>query len=627
MPVWSQWLSRAEARVVVGTAIAVAGVSFTHGGYFPREWGWTLLAFALAMVLVVLVRDRVGLGRFEVAAIVLLAAFTGWTGLSTLWSVSAAQPLLATERTLVYAAVLPAALLLTRPPKGGTWLLAGVMVAVAAVCGYALVSRLIPGWVSVFPSPDGYQLQAPIGYWNGLAILAAMGAIAAAGTAAEAQARTARMLAAAVLPVFVMTLYFTFSRGGLLALVVGGSVAVVVTRRRLHLLAVFAAVAPTAAMAVGYASQFPALRRAGASLADARTAGWHTGFVLVLCTALAAAVGWMLPALEQRVHIGARIRRLVGVVLIGAVALVVIAELVRLGGPSGVATKLSASFNQSLPQTGGDLNRRLASFSSDGRADYWRVAWREVRADPWLGGGAGSYERYWHRYRPTAFEAENAHNLYLETLAELGPVGLALLVAFLAVPFLAAIRNRAGPGVTAAAGAFAAFVVHCAIDWDFQIVAVTLAGLFCAASLLAASRPDAEPATLSTPARIGGLAVLLPLTALAVAMQIANSALANAATALDRGNTGLATRLATRARTWQPWSYEPLQLLGEAALATGRRADAQANFRGALARDTANWSLWYDLAQATRGTARASALLEARRLNPRAPELVSPPGT
>ncbi|MFL5962662.1 MAG: O-antigen ligase family protein [Gaiellaceae bacterium] len=627
MPVWSQWLSRAEARVVVATAIAVAGASFTHGGYFPREWGWMLLAFALAMVLVVLVHDRIGLGRFEVAAIVLLAAFTSWTALSTLWSVSAAQPLLATERTLVYAAALPAALLLARPPKGSAWLLAGVIVAVAAVCGYALASRLIPGWVTVFPSPDGYQLQTPIGYWNGLAILAAMAAVAAVGTAAEARARTARMLAAAALPMFVTTLYFTFSRGGLLAFVAGCSVAVVVTMRRLHLLAMFVAVAPTATMAVWYASRFTALTRAGASLADARTAGRHVGFVLVLCTALAAAVGWMLPALEQRVHVGARVRRLIGVALVGVLALVVVAVLVRVGGPSGVASKLSASFNRSLPQTGGDLNRRLASFSSDGRADYWRVAWREVRADPWLGGGAGSYERYWHRYRPTAFEAQNAHNLYLETLAELGPVGLGLLLAFLAVPFLAAMRNRARPAVTAAAGAFAAFVVHCAIDWDFQIVAVTLAGLFCAASLLAASRPDAEPAILSIPARIGGLAVLLPLTALAVAMQIGNSALANAATALDRGDSGLATRLAARARTWQPWSYEPLQLRGEAELAAGRRADAQADFRRALARDPANWSLWYDLAQATRGTARASAFLTARRLNPRAQELVSPQGT
>src|SRR5439155_19920722 len=201
---------------------------------------------------------------------------------------------------------------------------------------------------------------------------------------------------------------------------------------------------------------------------------------------------------------------------------------------------------RSLPQTGGDLNRRLTSFSSDGRADYWRVAWREVRAHPLLGGGSGSYERYWHRYRPTAFEAQNAHNLYLETLAELGPIGLALLLATFAVPFLSAARNRAGPGVTGAAGAFAAFIVHAAVDWDFQIVAVTLAGLFCAAALLAAGRTGPEPALLSRPVRAGTLAVLVPLVALAVAIQVGNSALADGTAALDRGNVALAARLAVR---------------------------------------------------------------------------------
>jgi hypothetical protein len=610
-----------EAPAAIAAALSVTAISFTHGGYFAREWGWALLAFALVSLLAVLARDRLGLGRLEVLAIALLSAFTGWTALSTLWSVSAAQPVLATERTLVYAAALPAVLLLTRSPRGSASLVAGVIGSATAVCGYALVSRFVPGTVTVYPPPDGYQLQEPIGYWNGLAILAAMGAVATAGMAAEGRTRTGRTFAAAALPLLVTALYFTFSRGGVLALVAGAFVALAVTRRRLHLLAVFALLAPAAALAVWYASRLPALTRAGSSLSDARSAGWRAGAVLMAGIALAAAVGFLLPTLERRVRISAPVQRLVGAALIGAVALVAVAGLVRAGGPSGIASRLSASFNRSLPQTGGDLNRRLASFSSDGRADYWRVAWREVRAHPVLGGGSGSYERYWHRYRPTAFEAQNAHNLYLETLAELGPIGLALLLATFTVPFVSAARNRAGPGVTAAAGAFAAFIAHAAVDWDFQIVAVTLAALFCAAALLAADRTATESALLSGPVRAGALAVLVPLAAVAVAIQVGNSALADGTAALDRGNEGLAARLASRAHTWQPWSYQPLQLLGEEALAAGRRADARANFEHGLARDRSEWSLWYDLAQASSGAAHAHALTVARRLNPQAPEL------
>jgi hypothetical protein len=604
----------------------VTAISFAHGGYFPREWGWAILAFALASLLAVLARDRLGLSRLEVAAVTLLAAFTGWTALSTLWSVSAAQPVLATERMLVYATALPAVLLVVRGRAGGASPVAGVIAAATAVCAYALATRLVPGWLTSYPSPDGYQLQEPIGYWNGLAILAVTGAVAAAGMAAEARSRAARALAATPLPALVTALYFTFSRGGALALVAGACFAVAITKRRLHLLAVFAALAPVVAIPAWYASRFAALTKAGSSLADARSAGRHAGAVLLVCTAAAAAAGWLLPALERRVQIGARIQRLVGAALIGVVALVALAALVKAGGPGGVASRLSASFNRSLPQTGGDLNRRLTSFSSDGRADYWRVAWREIEAHPLLGGGAGSYERWWHRYRPTAFEAQNAHNLYLETLAELGPIGLALILAGFAVPVFAAARNRAGPGVTAAAGGLAAFAVHAAVDWDFQIVAVTLAGVFCAATLLAAARPEAEPA-LTSPVRFGALAVLVPLAAVAVAIQVGNSSLADGSAALDRGDARTAARLATRARTWQPWSYEPWQLLGEEQLATGRRAEARASFERALARDRTAWSLWYDLAQANRGPARAQALGQAKRLNPRAPELAAVPAT
>jgi O-Antigen ligase len=620
VPVWSQRLSAWEVPTAVTAALSVTAISFAHGGYFAREWGWALLAFALVSLLAVLARDRLGLGPLEVLAIALLAAFTGWTALSTLWSVSAAQPLLATERTLVYAVALPAVLLVTRSPRGSASLVGGVIVSATAVCGYALLSRFVPGTLTVYPRPDGYQLQEPIGYWNGLAILAAIGAVATAGMAAESRTRTARTLAAAALPLLVTALYFTFSRGGVLALAAGVSVALVVTRRRLHLLAVLVLLVPASAMAVWYASRLPALTHAGSSLSEARSAGWRAGTVVVACSAVAAAVGFLLPELERRARIGARAQRLVGAALIAAIVLVVLAVLVRAGGPSGVASRLSASFNRSLPQTGGDLNRRLTSFSSDGRADYWRVAWREVRAHPLLGGGSGSYERYWHRYRPTAFEAQNAHNLYLETLAELGPIGLALLLATFAVPFVSAARNRAGPGVTAGAGAFAAFAVHAAVDWDFQIVAVALAGLFCAAALLAAGRTR-ESTLLSEPVRVGTLAVLVPLAALAIAIQVGNSALADATAALERGDGGLAARLATRARTWQPWSYQPWQLLGEEALAAGRRADARTSFEHGLARDRAEWSLWYDLAQASSGPVRAHALTVARRLNPQAPEL------
>src|SRR5437763_12875017 len=153
---------------------AVALTAAVNGGYFPTEWGWPALVFVLVAVLAVLVRERFALGRLELLAVGALAAFALWTLLSVLWSSSATEPLLSFERVLVYVTFLPA-VFLTTPRRSAPLLAAGVLVAATAVCVYALTTRILPGHLESFPPPDGYQLSEPIGYWNGIGILAAMG--------------------------------------------------------------------------------------------------------------------------------------------------------------------------------------------------------------------------------------------------------------------------------------------------------------------------------------------------------------------------------------------------------------------------------------------------------------------
>ncbi|TMM12709.1 MAG: O-antigen ligase family protein, partial [Actinobacteria bacterium] len=119
--------------------------------------------------------------------------------------------------------------------------------------------------------------------------------------------------------------------------------------------------------------------------------------------------------------------------------------LARAGGPAKLVGNAYDAFVSPERPTGQDLNSRLVNLSGSGRADYWRVAWREFTENPVLGGGAGSYERYWLRDRPNAFFARNAHNLYLEVLAELGPIGLLLLCVALGTPLVAAVRLRRRP--------------------------------------------------------------------------------------------------------------------------------------------------------------------------------------
>ena len=61
----------------------------------------------------------------------------------------------------------------------------------------------------------------------------------------------------------------------------------------------------------------------------------------------------------------------------------------------------------------------------------------EANAHPVAGSGAGTFSNWWLVRRNVPLSTQEAHSLYLETLAELGPLGLALLLPRSAVPLTA----------------------------------------------------------------------------------------------------------------------------------------------------------------------------------------------
>jgi tetratricopeptide (TPR) repeat protein len=216
----------------------------------------------------------------------------------------------------------------------------------------------------------------------------------------------------------------------------------------------------------------------------------------------------------------------------------------------------------------------------------------------------------------------DAHSLYLQTLGELGIVGLALLLIALLTPLAAAVRARKEPLIAAATAAYVAYLVHAAGDWDWQLAGVTVPAILLGAVLVAASRDDdvptsrrfVRPAAIATGCTVGVLSVL---------MLLGNVPLTRAGYAADSGNWAKSAREARQAMRWLPWSSEPWRLLGEAELAQRQRSAAAADLRRALAKDSRNWQLWFDLAAAERGPAAKRALARAARLNPLSPEIAT----
>ena len=215
----------------------------------------------------------------------------------------------------------------------------------------------------------------------------------------------------------------------------------------------------------------------------------------------------------------------------------------------------------------------------------------------------------------------DAHGLYLETLAELGPFGLILLVGALVLPLSVLGAARGHPLVPGGAGAYAAYLVHTGVDWDWELPAVTLTGLFCGACLLIAARRSYGAPRLSSSARWIGVAALVVAAGFAAVGLVGNTALSRSNVARQDGDWTRAASDARHAKTWMPWSPRPWVALGRAQLGAGLLPAARASFRKALSMDSGEWELWYRLASASRGQTRRHALREAARLFPRAESL------
>ena len=263
-----------------------------------------------------------------------------------------------------------------------------------------------------------------------------------------------------------------------------------------------------------------------------------------------------------------------------------------------------------------DLNQRLLSFSGNGRADLWRLAWDDAGRHPLLGAGAGTYERYFLVHQPPDFSrVRDAHNLYVETLAEVGPLGLLLLAVALLTPLAMLRAARRHAIVPAAVGAYVAYLVHTGVDWDWELPAVTLTGLLCGAAILLARRSAAAP-PISTRLRWSIVGTAVAAAIFATMTLIGNTALSRSTSARERGAQATAAADARRARFLMPWSPAPWQALGRAQLSAGLVADARGSFRRAIGLDDGDWELWYDLARSTTGAERANSLRHVAALYP-----------
>ena len=419
-------------------------------------------------------------------ALVGLAALCAWTALSLLWTPVAGATVDDLQRLLLYLGYAAGGAALFAQP----WVVRALEPALAAgalvVTGYGLSERLLPDLVDLDASVTaGGRLEQPLTYWNATGALAAVGLVLCVRMAGDPRRKPGLRAAAAGGAVPLSAgVYLSFSRGALAALAVALVVLLALAPAgRAQARALATTLVPGAAAAV-LAGALPAVRALDGGDGSRRVQGLA---MLLALAVLAAAAALLTLRASRSAEPNVRLplaRRTAVLALVGALLL----------GGALAAAALEAQPESRSPAFGASASR-LGSVDSN-RYAYWRVALGTFADHPLQGIGSGAFVVDWLQERDVLDPTREPHSLYLGTLAELGLVGLAALLAFLGGVAVAARRLwRADPGLAAGPIAgLAVWAVHAGLDWDWEMPAVTLVALALAMALVAWSeQPEATP--------------------------------------------------------------------------------------------------------------------------------------
>lgn len=627
------------APLAVTAAVAVVTFLLAYdGGTFGDTSRQTL---AVAVWWVVILAGVAGLwplagfNRTTLLAGGFLAAYAGLTLASVIWADSAEDAFSEFNRVALYLGVFALAALAVRRGLIPLWT-DGFALGIVAVAGLAFFSRCFPDLIA--PENllgfrlDLTRLSYPLGYWNGLAIFAALAVPFLLRLAVSAAPLAVRAVALAPFPMLGAVLYLTSSRGGLGTAVMGTLALYALVPRTRTVEAILIAAAGAAGGIACVVDRDQLVNHPGPTAAGQG----HVAFPIVIgvCVATAAVAflvfRFLAGPLERRTaRVGRMWRALAAAVVVLVVAAgVVAAHPVRLFEhfKAPPPTPLNT-----LPAKQNPIEAHILSTGSSGRWQQWGSAIDEFESAPGLGRGAGSYEAWWAQHGTLQGFVKDAHSLYLESLGELGIVGFLLIVGAILTGIVAGLRralSRVGEERLAIAAVWAGLVGYAfaaGIDWMWEMTVVS----FVAFALLgvvtssAAASGDAKPLRRRWDVAgrvVLGVAGLFVILAQAVSL-LANREIQASQRAAGRDDFAAAVKRADNARKIEPWASSPYEQLALLAEKAQQFDDADAWIRKAIARDRTDWRLWGAWArfEAERGdiSAARERIRHVCELNPR----------
>jgi O-Antigen ligase/Tetratricopeptide repeat len=483
-------LTRVELAVDLGAGALVAA-AIVAGGHTRRFWGGLTLA--------------------------LMGALLAVTALSITWAVEPSAAWEETNRTLAYLATMAAGVALVRLfPQRWPSLLGGVVLAGVVICGYALLTKVFPGALN--PDEVYARLREPFGYWNAVGLMAALAAPACLWLGARRSGHAAiSALAYPALGLLVATILLAYSRGALLALACGCAVWFAVVPLRLRGVAVLATSALGGGLVALWTFAQSPLSSDNVPLADRISAGHELGILLVAMILVLLIAGMAIGFASAQRAPSPDTRRQAGIVVLTALALVPVVFVGALAlserGLGGSLSKGWKDLTDPQASTPANAPNRLTAVGSV-RARYWNEALKMFRAHKTLGVGAGGYATVRPRFRNDTLDVRHAHGYVVQTLADMGIVGMAVSLALLA-SWLAAVQRTVGlwgrgrhvpwtperVGMATLLAICVVFGVHSFVDWTWFVPGNAILALLCA-GWVAGRGPTNEPILRREPARL-----------------------------------------------------------------------------------------------------------------------------
>jgi hypothetical protein len=617
-------LSRSAPTVVL--AAALVAVAFTTGGGVDQNVAsagntWTeivLMALGAVAVGLGLLRRTPGDRRPGWVTGAMMCLLFADTAASIAWSWAPDASWIGASQVLAYLSVFAGVIMLARPcARGWPTVLGALVLWSVTLCAWSLLVKVFPS--ALAPGNQFGRLQAPFGYWNAIALCAAMGLPCCLWLGARRDGnRHLVALAVPALTLLISVLVLSYSRSADAAAAVAAGVWLIAVPLRLRAIAMLLIGAAGAAVLSVWFLTHHGLAGNYVSLSAQDHAGHAFGVVLLVVLVLVSVVGIAVSEAMDRTTVREETRRRVG---IGIVALIVVAVVGAFGAVAtssrGLGGEISYHWhelsNPAATVSSGNASRVFQFGSS--RPVYWHEALAVGDGAPLKGVGELGFSIARLQHPLSSETVFQAHSYVFETYADLGAIGLAISGLLLAAWLVASGRTLLGSGARTGGGGgprmelaerlglitlaavVLVFGIQGTLDWTWFFTGLGVPALL-AAGWLAGRGPGPRPAATSRTAspldRPGALAVIVLLVAgLLVGGWLTWRPL-DSSQLVDNA-TNLAD--ARAAQSADPYSLLPYEALSIFELQRGRPAVAAADLRRGTREQPHNPQAWSALAQ------------------------------